>query len=92
MIEATEVSDGLIVYIDQGKKVIDCTSYTTTEEELFTVDIYEPKFEIDPVMNVTYVKQDFDFDNYEKTRTEYFATGREMKVYVSELVMNSAYF
>ena len=89
---STEVSDGLFVFIDQGQKVLDCTSFSSNEGEVFTIDLYVPNGEISPVMNVTYVGQDFDLDNYVKSGTEYFASAREMKARVSEYIMNSAYF
>lgn len=90
--QSTEVSDGLFVFIDQGQKVLDCTSYSCSEGEVFTIDLYVPNGEINPVMNVTYVTQDFDIENYTKQGTEYFETARAMKARVSEHIMNSAYF
>jgi hypothetical protein len=94
IIEAsTEVSDGLFLFVKQGQKIADCTQYTTSEDELYTVSIYEPKdlVNFEPVMNVTYVKQDFDFDLYELKRTHYFGTRAEMHAFLLE-VMQSNWF
>lgn len=91
---ATEVSDGLFLFINQGQKIVDCTHFETTDnQQLFTVDVYEPKdlVNFDPVMNITYVKQDFDFDLYEKKTTTYCANRLEMRVCLVEL-MNSNWF
>lgn len=89
---STEVSDGLFVFIDQGQKVLDCTSFSSNEGEVFTIDLYVPNGEFEPVMNVTYVGRDFIMSDYVKKATEYYPTAREMKARVSEYIMNSAYF
>jgi hypothetical protein len=89
--QATEISDGLFLFINQGQKIIDCTQYTTSDDELYTVDVYEPKdlVEFAPVMNVTFIKQDFDFDDYEKKITHHFATRAEMHACLVELMQTN---
>jgi 6-phosphogluconate dehydrogenase (decarboxylating) len=89
--QATEVSDGLFLFINQGQKIADCTQYTTSEDELYTVDIYEPKdlVNFEPVMNVTFAKQDFDFDLYEVKKVYRFGTRAEMHAFLLELMQTN---
>ena len=92
IIEAsTEVSDGLFLFVNQGQKILDCTQYTTSEDELYTVEIYEPKdlVNFQPVMNVTFVKQDFDFDDYELKKTHNFGTRREMHAFLLDAMQGN---
>lgn len=89
--QATEISDGLFMFVNQGQKIIDCTQYTTSDDAVITVEVYEPKdlLTFEPVMNITYVKQDFDFDDYEKKTTHHFATRAEMHACLVELMQTN---
>jgi hypothetical protein len=84
--------DGLVLFVAQGKVVLDARELSHESDSLFVLDRYESNVE-PQVSNLSFLTPKyFDVSNYTLSKTEYFATRESMHVRMLEIMSNENHF